>query len=261
MPTFYYQIKGRLPEELRGTGAFGGNWEWPPLFADKIEAENKAAAKLQIQADYSRIFPQRVMEKDLENQPFLLHITEMEDDNESLQRQFQMRACKQCDLEFRIIDKYNDPMNLDKGADYCSVSCSQEARRQQTKDYELAASGQLPAVIYLVRQISTGKCYVGQTTRPITLRWWQHLTYPSDNKFHQAIKSSPLTDWQFQAIESIALPKDFANKSAYITDRERFWIMHYECIDKGFNTILPSAISAQPESGLHEHAIEELSAF
>jgi len=42
---FYYQIKGKLSEpEL---GMYGGvqNWEFPPIFCGKVEADDKKAAK------------------------------------------------------------------------------------------------------------------------------------------------------------------------------------------------------------------------
>jgi len=248
VPEFYYQIKGRLPEDQLGMGPFNSNWEWPPLFSDKVEAPNKKAAKLLIEEEYGRQFPLRVLANDLKNHAFLLSISEILPEDDVMRRRFAFLDCKECAARFRIIDKFNNPAERDTGPDFCSQSCAEEGRLRRIKDYDLVCSGKLPAVIYLIRQLSTGKCYVGQTIRPITLRWWQHLTYPSESKFHQVIKSTPLTDWQFQALETIALPDDHPNKAAYINDRERHWILHFDCIANGYNTVLPSgAASAEPE--------------
>jgi hypothetical protein len=258
LPDFYYQIKGRLPDEKAGQGAFGSNWDWPPIFCDIVEAANKKEAKLLIEEEYGRHFPLRVLTDDIDKHAFLLRITEVAPEDESLRRKFKHTPCKECGSTFRVIDKYNDPNEPDKGPDYCSKGCAQEGRIQRTKDYELTTSGRLPAVIYLIRQLSTGKCYVGQTIRPVTLRWWQHMTYPSENKFHQVLKSTPLTDWQFSILESIALADDHPNKGGFITDRERFWITEYDCISSGFNTILPTGLCQQKEpkpSVVHEERI------
>lgn len=240
MPSFYYQIRGRLSLDKRNSGMYMSNWDWPPLFSGRIDAANKAGAKKLIEEDYGRQFPLRVLTKDIDDHAFLIKITEFGPEDKDITRLFEPTECIECNRQFKIIEKYNNPDELDKGGDFCSQSCSQAARLKRTKDYQLAASGKLPAVIYLIRQISTGRCYVGQTTRPITLRWWQHLTYPTDCKFHAAIRSTPLTDWQFQALESIALPDDFPEKRRHINGRERFWILHYDCIEAGFNTVLPS---------------------
>lgn len=110
--------------------------------------------------------------------------------------------------------------------------------------------GRSPAVIYQVRQKSTGRVYVGQTTQPFTLRWWQHLTNPTSCKFHSALSSTDITDWDFSVLEVITYPEDCTSRAAYITQRESHWIEALSAVDAGFNTVRPTAMADQAQMAL-----------
>lgn len=238
---FYYQIKGRMP----GKEGSYSEWAWPPVFSGIVEAEGRKEAKAKIEEDYGRQFPMRVLKKDMDEHEYLLHIRELAPGDVYLRRRFLDTACKECGILFKLIDKYNDPYADHRGPDYCSERCASAGRKRELLDFNLAAEGRLPAVIYQVRQKATGKVYIGQTIQAFTLRWWQHLTTPSDCKFHEALKSSPITDWEFSVIEVVEYPPECKNKVAYLTDRERFWIETFNSVANGFNTTLPSKISPQ----------------
>ncbi|HBO2935210.1 TPA: GIY-YIG nuclease family protein [Pseudomonas aeruginosa] len=242
MAEFYYQIKGRMP----GKHGSYSEWAWPPVFSGMVEAEGRKEAKLKIEEEYGRQFPLRVLRKDMDEHDYLLHIRELTPTDDYLRRRFHYTPCKECGTEFRLIDKYNDHPNTEHGgSDYCSEQCRSAGRQRELLDFNLATEGRLPAVIYQVRQKATGKVYIGQTIQAFTLRWWQHLTTPSDCKFHEALKSSPITDWEFCVVEVVEYPPGCKNKVAYLADRERFWIEKFNSVVDGFNTTLPSRISPQ----------------
>ncbi|MDD0973789.1 GIY-YIG nuclease family protein [Pseudomonas fontis] len=115
--------------------------------------------------------------------------------------------------------------------------CQAAAKFRDLTEFRLASEGRSPPAIYQVRQKSSGRVYVGQTTQPFTLRWWQHLIPPTGCKFHAALSSSNITDWEFSVIEVIAYPENCTNRAAYITQRESHWIEALAAVDAGFNTV------------------------
>ncbi|HIE2513522.1 TPA: GIY-YIG nuclease family protein [Pseudomonas aeruginosa] len=239
MPDFYYTIKGKRPSEY----APSYEWSWPPVHSGLVNAPDKKKAKILIEEEYSRTFPLRVLKKDMDEHAYLLRIEEVDPANDYILRRFQQTSCKECGANFRLIDKYNDSHADYKGQDYCSKKCKDAGRGKEVQGYYLAAEGKLPPVIYQIRQRSTGMCYVGQTTQPFTLRWWQHLCTPSGCKFHEALRSAPVTDWDYTVLESISFPEDCKDKVAYIYDRERYWIETLNSVVSGFNTVRPVGIS------------------
>ena len=241
MPDYYYQIKGRELSEVNGTAG----WVWPPVFSGLVTAPDRKQAKAQVEEEYGRQFPVRVLKKDIEQHAYLLLIKEVEPDNDYLLRRFRKTSCKECGAIFIPIDKYNDPHSDHRGQEYCSDRCSKEGKFREVQEFRLATEGRLPAVIYQIRQRSTGRVYIGQSIRPFTLRWWEHLTYPSDSKFHEELRATPITDWEFSVLEVIAVPADCKSKAAYITDRERHWIETMNSVANGFNTVLPAGISSR----------------
>jgi hypothetical protein len=235
MPDFHYQIKGRTDHSLEG----GPGWAWPPVFSGIVTAPDRKAAKLAIEDEYGRTFPLRVLRVDIEQHAYLLHIREVDKEDDYIRRRFQVAACKVCSTSFRPIDKYNDPHCDHAGPDYCSAKCAKIGKVREAGEFVVQGDGRLPAVIYQIRQRSSGKIYVGQTIRAFTLRWWQHLVNSSDCKFHATLKSTPVTDWEFSVLEVI--DGDVPCKAAYLTERERFWIEKLDTVTSGFNTILPTA--------------------
>lgn len=235
MSKFYYQIKGRQPAGPKREA----EWAWPPVFSGMVEAEDRKEAKAKIEELYERQFPVRVLKKDLTDHAYLLHIQVLHEHDTYLLRRFEDTPCKECGTVFRLIDKYNDPNTETTSHDYCTDACLKAARFRDIQEFRLVNEGKLPAVIYQVRQRSSGKSYVGQTTQAFTLRWWQHLTHSTDCKFHAALSGSDITDWEFSVVEVIAYPDGCSNRAAYITQREAHWIEALSALDTGFNTVRP----------------------
>lgn len=243
MPDFYYQIKGRMAADSE----WGSEWAWPPVFSGRVTAPDRKGAKALIEEEYGRQFPLRVLKKDLDEHAYLLHIRPIGPEDDHILRRFRDTACKECGAVFKLIDNYNDPYADHRGPDHCSAKCASAGKFREVQEFRLATEGKLPAVIYQVRQKSTGKAYIGQTIQPFTLRWWQHLTNPSDCKFHEAMKATPITDWEFSVLEVIEVPGDCASKAAYITDRERHWIETFNSVAQGYNTVRPAGMSRQQD--------------
>lgn len=242
MLKFYYQIKGRRPAK----NAYGEDgWAWPPVFSGMVEATNRKAAKLAVEEVYERQFPMRVLRKDMAAHEYLLHIQEIGEHDTYLLSRFEDKACKECGMVFKLIDKYNDPNTETKSHDYCTEACLQAAKYRDLSEFRLASEGRSPPVIYQVRQKSTGRVYVGQTTQPFTLRWWQHLSNPTTCKFHTALGGSDITDWEFSVLEVIAYPEPCTNRPAYITQRESHWIEALGAVETGFNTVRPAGTADQ----------------
>jgi hypothetical protein len=243
MPDFHYQIKGQSLTE----NVYGSKWEWPPVFAGKVTAADKKAAKLLIEDEYGRKFPLRVLKSDLDNHAYLLHIEEMTPDKNHLHRQFEVMACRECRAEFRLIDKYNDHHCKSTNADFCSETCKETARARDQLEYRAEEQGRLPPVIYKVVQRSTGKVYIGQTLQAYTLRWWQHLRSQATTKLHVALRNTSATDWEFSVQEIIVVPEGCRDSVAYMNDRERYWIETLNTIEDGFNTLRPPGMAPQDE--------------
>ena len=237
MTKFYYQIKGR--QQYTAEGEFG--WAWPPVFSGLVEAEDRKGAKAKIEEEYGRQFPLRVLKKDIEQHAYLLHIQPLTERDTYILKRFEDTPCKECGTVFKLIDKYNDPNTETNSHDYCTEACKQAARGRELSEFRLANEGLSPPVIYQVRQKSTGRVYVGQTTQPFTLRWWQHLSNPTSCKFHAALKATDITDWDFSVLEVIAYPDDIKDRGGYITQREAYWIDTLSAVDTGFNTVRPAA--------------------
>lgn len=251
MPDYYYNIKGQKREEpthyQKEIGEKGDlNWKFPPLFAGMVTAPDKRTAKAMVEEEYGRVFPQRVLRRDMEKHPFLLSVEEMGEIGEYRRRRFEPTECMSCGGTFRVIDKYNDVLSDYAGPDFCSQKCYDEGRHRRVQEFREAHDGKVPPVIYQIMQISTGKSYVGQTTQPFTLRWWQHLVNPTDAKFHTALNElRDFTDWQFRVLETIGKPPEGVKLAQHITHRERHWIDEFDSVDNGFNTVRPTGLSPQ----------------
>lgn len=234
MPDFYYQIKAR-----QDTDCEYSRWIWPPVFSGMVTADNKKDARALVDEEYGQKFPMRVMEKDLKTANFLLALREVPDNDHRTRGLFSLRPCKKCGGGFRVIDHYNNHHQKYVGADFCSDDCKTE----WTKEHDAAlftntsASGH-PPVIYRIENIKTGMSYVGQTSQPFTLRWWQHFFHGTNTKFHQAIANSQMTDWIFSVLEVIDMNSkpDDLRASDFIFNREQFWIDKLGTIAGGYNT-------------------------
>ncbi len=256
MPKYFYQIKGKLNEPEQGF--FGGvsNWSFPPIFSGIVEADSKKLAKKIIDEDYDRVFPLRVLSKDLKDNEFLLSIEEIKP-HSHLNRLDELQTCNNvnCGKTFYVIDKYNDYHDKYKGSEYCSSECKDEdyqVKRQKQLElnniniFENSINNNLnsdinKAIIYKITNKINNKCYIGKTTQIFTLRWYQHFFQSGNNKFHNEIKNVKVTDWLFEVIETIEYPEEVKNNygeyNKYILERERFYINLYDSVNNGYNTL------------------------
>lgn len=218
MPDFYYQIK------TRGDGGFSG-WNWPPLYSGRVQgAKNKKEAATTLEEQYGVKLPQRVMQADEQTQ-FLLHLQEMGEDTPELNNRFLLRECKECGGPYTLQEKYLLGESGDRSC--CSTSCANKSRPVYVAGEDRYPDG-LP-VIYRITNKETGKCYIGRTRQPVTLRWWQHVFQSGESQFHQEIKGSPLTAWFFEVIEVVA--------PDLLAEREQYWIDHYGSLwPNGYNS-------------------------
>lgn len=233
MKEFYYQIKGKSD-----VGEYG-NWAWPPIFSGKVEAEDKKAAKLLIEEDYGREFPLRVLVKDLDSNEFLLHIKEIKEDDHHTKRLFDVKTCKQCGNQFKMIEKYiiNNPGG---GYGFCRRECLKE--HDLVNAYTSSVEGYSPPVIYKITNKATGMCYIGKTRQVFTLRWYQHFFQSCGTKFHKAIRESKITDWIFEVIEAVNVPEELKSMEEidrFIESREKEYILSFNSIENGYNTVGP----------------------
>lgn len=241
MKDFYYQIKGKIgePEE----GLYGGtqNWTFPPIFVGKVTAPDKKEAKRMIDEEYGKVFPLRVLSKDLDSNEFLLSIEEIKEGSRT-QRLFEKQTCLHCSGSFYIADNYNNHNETYKGSEFCSDRCKSEAKgvRDALYSQNIELKGNSNPVIYKITNKDDNWCYIGKTNQVFTLRWYQHFFQGGDCKFHAARRNSKLSDWVFEIIEIIHIPEDIKTVSdigKLIIDRERFWINHYNSIVTGYNSI------------------------
>lgn len=240
MTSFFYQIKARLTEPEVGLYSGTSNWEWPPIFCGKVEAENKKEAKKIIDDEYGRVFPLRVLQTDLKQYPFLLNVEKIKIGSRQ-EDLFKPQTCIHCKSIFYVIDKYNDSRVYNKGFDYCSDKCKQDSDgiRESLRLQGLALSGNSEPVIYKITNKVTGKCYIGKTTQVFTLRWYQHFFQNGNCKFHEEIKKSKVSDWIFQVQEIIVIPegvKDILEIEKLIIERERHYILQFDSIENGYNS-------------------------
>lgn len=228
---FYYQIKAR------GSEVWGG-WSWPPIFSGKVSADNKRKAKQLIEDEYGRKFPLRVLKKDLENEYFLLRIIEIDKEDDRTQELFVLKSCQECDKKFRVIDKYNDEHEAYKGKEFCGYKCKKanHEKNRAPKPSDLLSQNGGAAFIYRIRNKKDDRSYIGKTQQVFTLRWYQHFYQSGSCKFHDAIRSSSLTDWEFSLIELVNV-QDGVKVSDAVQEREAYWINYFNAVENGYNTV------------------------
>lgn len=224
MAEFFYQIKGK--DQF-------GVWQWPPMIADKITADDKNHAKTLIQDMYDKIF-KRGKDADL-----LLHIREIIPGDTHFSRLFEDRQCQNCGKGYQLIEKYTYG-NPGGGSYFCSSDCSSSYNKLE--NYSRGYGTQKP-LIYKITNKTTGMCYIGKTTQVFTLRWYQHFFQGTDTKFHAAIKTSDVTEWSFEILEVLQFPEGCTSAEAaeIILKKETEYINQYNSIEKGYNTVKSKA--------------------
>lgn len=223
---FYYQIKGKLaPDD--NSGFMGSNWSFPPIWSDIIEAYNKDDAKKKIDSEYSRIFPLRVLKKDIDSQEFLLSIKEISPDDKYFQSLTELKKCKNpsCENTFTQLSRYQVSARCIT-PNYCSQECYDKHNKFEMNYEDFNKS--IP-VIYMITCELNHKHYIGQTTRSFTLRWWEHIKSIKEDKFHKALREINIIHWSFRILEIVQQDQD-------INSREKYYIDKYNSIENGFNT-------------------------
>lgn len=242
---FFWCVKTQKISEYTGSP---DGWNWPPAISGRVAAKNKKHARERISEELDMNIPLRVSAKDRPTSPYLLYIEEITEDKPAslryLQR-FMPRQCEVCHTTFVLNDIYNTEIK-NIHADTCSTTCNDAFRlRMKSQSFE-EGTGVRPdtTTIYLITYTPENKHYVGKTTQPFTLRWYQHMYHPGDSAFHKKIRTSPLADWQFKVLEEINPLHELSSGdlSKHIAQREQFWIDHYNSIQNGFNSVSASTL-------------------
>lgn len=222
-------------------------WEWPPRLSGRIAAKDKEDVRQKLAAEFGETYPMRVLQKERAKHPFLLYVEPMliGKPGERFIDRFIPRACAVCERVFVLNDHYNDP-NKHTASDTCSAECQQDYRRQkELKAFNdgLGSRAHTP-VIYCITHKPSGKRYIGKTDQAFTLRWYQHMYHPGKTLFHQLIRTSALSDWQFEVLEQVELSDDELRQSGWegyhlrVLQREKFWITHFDTIKNGLNSVM-----------------------
>jgi hypothetical protein len=238
MKEFYFDIKARENTE----GDSYSKWGWPPVWSGKVEAEDSKEARKKVEEEYNRKF---IMKdgKNTQSEMFLLSLKPMSD---YLAKRFELVECCICGEAFTANEAYI--LGL-RDARFCSLNCKAEddQNRELKRLDESFEIGNLinPPVIYQIRNIKDNKVYIGKSIRSFTLRWWEHLKIAkgysnATNKFHAALQSSQLEDWEFKVIEVIRYPEELKGRTElerYILQRETYWMNEKDSINNGYNSL------------------------
>ena len=218
-------------------------WEYKAFDIGVIEAKSKKEAREKIEKDLGINFTMRSKKEDIGTKNiYLLQIWEL--DNYFKDLWLKEHTCKTCNRKYNKIQR-------DKAIDfsympieYCSKDCynkAEKAKKQrlgETFDFD----GKHNAVIYKITNKKENKCYIGKTTQPFTLRWYQHFFQTSDTKFHQAIKGTSIIDWKFEILEVFPFSgkdidyKDSKGYAKLLSKKEDYWINYFDSINNGYNT-------------------------
>jgi hypothetical protein len=200
---------------------------WDRIFQDHIEACDKKDAVKKIEELHKGKIKQKVSRGKESEVDFKVFVIEM--DSKWKGHWLGDRTCKRCNSTYQMITIQQ--MRTGGGSEYCSSLCRDEARPNSVLD--LKTDGIHPPVIYKITYKPTNQVYIGQTTQAFTLRWYQHFFCTTKTRFHKMIESTELTDWSFEVIETL---KKSASKDE-INERERQWIIHYDSVNTGFNSV------------------------
>lgn len=96
-----------------------------------------------------------------------------------------------------------------------------------------------PSVYKITNKIN-GLSYIG-VSKHVFKRWYTHVfSCPEENIFKTAISIDNLTDWTFEILEFVEIPKELENRhkeiDKFLLDRERFYIEKYNSASLGYNT-------------------------
>lgn len=226
---FFYQIK------TLESSFYAKQWH-----CDVVKATNKLEAKKKVEADLGTILVEKVSRKkkkdDAPVPEFKIFIIEL--DEYWRDHWLTIRTCKVCSspYSFLSVKQMSDWCNQE----VCSLQCNYVHRDDKMEEYK-STFGKSPPCIYRIQNKKTELSYVGQTTQPVTLRWYQHLFHLTGTKFHEAVKGSDIIDWKFEVLEVV-------KEKEKMNEREQHWINHFNSISNGYNTATAKKSDENPKS-------------
>lgn len=234
---YFYRIK--IPKLCKY--GYGKEWEYKPFDIGYIDANSKIEARKELEKEYDIDLKMRVLKENIGVKDiFLLQLYEPNDYYDKLWTE--ERQCLNCDCTFTRLarDKANDFKYIK--AVYCSEYCELlgEDKRLQVRIDE--SKGLHRAVIYKITNKINNKCYIGKTTQPFTLRWYQHFFQAGGTKFHEEIRVTKKEDWCFEIVETLNFTgKDINTFDTHgygklLSKREQYYINKFNSISDGYNT-------------------------
>lgn len=234
---FFYRIKCPKKTEYRN------EWEYKPFDIGYIEAENKKEARALLEDEYGEKMTMRCKKDDIGTKHFFfVALYEPNDYFDSFYND--KRECKVCKKEFTKLQKdlLHDFM-YSGSMEFCSSECDSKFKQANAVEFTENGHGG-NGVIYKITNKQTKMSYIGQTTQPFTLRWWQHFTTNSTEKFGGAIGESKLSDWTFEVLEEYNISNSKLLKEK-LNEREHELIKQYNSKEKGYNTIFKEDIKEE----------------
>lgn len=93
----------------------------------------------------------------------------------------------------------------------------------------------MPFSIYKITNLITKKVYIGKTRYKIEKRFKEHLNSKNKTRISNSIQKYGKDNFICEQIDVASTTIELANK-------ERYWIIYYNSIEKGYNTVLPDLI-------------------
>lgn len=87
-------------------------------------------------------------------------------------------------------------------------------------------------IIYKITNIITNKLYIGQTKKPLKIRWKEHikLSKIKDFKFYRSIRKYGIENFKPEILEIVT--------KETINEREKYWIKKLDTYKNGYNSTL-----------------------
>lgn len=228
MKVYDYYIWKKFGENLH-------EWSWL-LAEDKDDAMSILEEELSLQGMLQWTPVRKNQKKDM----YRLSLYEKWDIESYIKDKTKKNICTHCWRVFRkMTTKWYVDLNewqsyrLDDDI-FCSYNCAID-HKWDREILNMSYLSDWYGVIYKITHKDSNKCYIWQTIRSWTLRWWEHFTQWTAPKFQDAINCSELEHWTFEIIEKI--PKEIVRKNPQLlTDLEAKWINHFNSIENWFNT-------------------------